>query len=104
MGPALLGQLSVSIQEERRQGTKNKDFNEGERISKQVSVGGYFAIQLNLIITCLSNTDFNITRPCLCSQMVIFLYFVCGRVYCFHAVRLSERTNDRPCVRTVLFP
>ena len=42
MGPALLGQLSVSIQEERRQGTKNKDFNEGERISKQVSVGWVF--------------------------------------------------------------
>ena len=30
--------------------------------------------------------------------------FVCGSVYCFHVVRPSDRTNDRPCVRNVLFP
>ena len=29
---------------------------------------------------------------------------VCGRVYCFHIVRPSERTYARKCVRDVLFP
>ena len=29
---------------------------------------------------------------------------VCGRVYCFHVVRPNERTNERKCVRNVLFP
>ena len=29
---------------------------------------------------------------------------VCGRVYCFHVVRPSERPTVRMCVRNVLFP
>ena len=29
---------------------------------------------------------------------------VCGRVYCFHVVRPSERPTVRMCVRIVLFP
>ena len=29
--------------------------------------------------------------------------FVCGRVYCFHVVRMSVRPSVRPCVRNVLF-
>ena len=30
--------------------------------------------------------------------------YVCGRVYCFHVVRLSVRPNERKCVRDILFP
>ena len=29
---------------------------------------------------------------------------VCGRVYCFHVVRPTDRPTERMCVRNVLFP